>query len=895
MSASAPRPSLPPGIRRLFRRPGRGARIDEEVADEVAFHLEMRAAELEAIGHTPESARAEALRRFGDPQRWSMAMSAVDRERAARERRTEWGDALRQDLRFGLRALRRTPRFTLLAVLTLALGIGANAAVFGVVKSVLLDALPYADADRVMQVHSRWQDGTNERGPVSAAVVRDLRERSRSFERFAAFEGLPRDAVLSGDEAPRVVRVAWVEPELFRTLGVGAAQGRALREDDAAADTAWNVVVTHAAWQQLLGGDPGAVGRAVRVNGIPRTVVGVLPREFVGPLGAVDFYFPRHLRGALADPARARGRQFLGLVGRLRPGATPDGAARELAAIGADLSRAHPDTDGRFDLVALPIRETMAGDTRTPLLMLLASAALVLVITCANLAGALLSRAISRRKEFAVRTALGAGRGRLVRQLLTEATVLAVAGGAAGIALAVVALRALRGLALPALPPYADLALDGGALAATGLLALATGLAFGLAPALSVGRGDVQGTLRDESRGASEGRRARGLRGVLVAGQIALCVSLLAGAGLLARSLRAMAATPLGFVPDRVLTAAVQLPPGPAFDDPAARVRFIEGFEARLRALPGVLAVATTGELPTRTMNRNGYGVEGAPTADGSGDAALFQTVTDDYFRTLGIPLRAGRAFGPQDRPDGPPVVIVSEGLARRHWPGGDAVGKRLRFGSDGPWLEVVGVVGDVAGDAARLQPYPATYLPMRQSPWIGPVFLLRTAGDPATLAGPVRRALAAEDPRVPLHDATPMAALVADGLSGRRLPVLLMTAFGALALLLASVGVYAMFAAMAAAREREFGVRIALGAGRRGIAALVLRQGGGWMLAGLVGGGVGVVVMTRLLRGLLYGVAPFDPLTLGLTLALLLACAALALLGPVRRATRVDPIRALR
>ncbi|GLC25682.1 ABC transporter permease [Roseisolibacter agri] len=893
---SVPRPQLPPGIRRVFRLAVRGARIDDDVQDEVAFHLEMRTAELVARGHTPEAARAEALRRFGDPQRWSEAMGAVDRERVARARRVEWGDALRQDLRFGARALRRTPRFTLLAVLTLALGIGANAAVFGVVKSVLLDALPYARADRVMQVYSRWQDGTNDRGPLSAAMVQDLRERNRTFERLAAFEGLPRDAVLDAADAPRVVRVAWVEPELFRTLGVSAAQGRALREDDAAADTAYNVVLTHAAWQQLLGGDPRAVGRTVRVNNIARTVVGVLPREFVGPLGAVDFYFPRHLRGALRDPVRARGRQFLGLVGRLRPDATPEGAARDLAAIGAAMSREFPDSDGRFDIVAMPARDAMVGDTRTPLLMLLASAALVLVITCANLAGALLSRAIARRREFAVRTALGAGRGRLVRQLLTESTLLAVAGGAVGVALAAVALRALRGLALPALPPYADLTLDRGALAVTGLVALATGLAFGLMPALSAGRGDVQGTLREEGRGASEGRRARSMRGMLVAGQIALCVSLLAGAGLLARSLWAMAASPLGFTPSGVLTASVQLPPGAGFDDPAARVRFIEQMEARLRALPGVTAVATTGELPTRTMNRNGYGVEGAPATVGPSDnAALYQTVTDDYFRTLGIALRRGRAFGPQDRADGPPVVIVSEGLARKHWPGGDAVGKRIRFAGNDPWSEVVGVVADVAGDPTRLQPYPATYLPMRQSPWIGPVFLLRTAGDPAALAGSVRRALAEQDARVPLHDATPMAAFIADGLSGRRLPVLLMTAFGALALLLASVGVWAMFATMAAAREREFGVRIALGADRRGIAALVLRQGGRWMAAGLVAGVGGVVAMTRLLRGLLYGVAPFDPLTLGLALALLLVCATLALLGPVRRATRTDPIRALR
>jgi predicted permease len=345
-----------------------------------------------------------------------------------------------------------------------------------------------------------------------------------------------------------------------------------------------------------------------------------------------------------------------------------------------------------------------------------------------------------------------------------------------------------------------------------------------------------------------------------------------------------------------VLTAAVQLPPGAGYDDPAVRVRFIEQLEARLRALPGVTDVAATGELPTRTMNRNGFTVEGAPASvDGAGNAALFQTVTDGYFRTLGIALREGRAFGPQDLPDGPPVVIVSEGLARRHWPDGRAVGRRLRFGSDTPWLEVVGVVADVAGDATRLEPYPATYLPMRQSPWIGPIFLLRTPGDAPALAGAVRRALAAQDPRVPLHDATPMDALIADGLSGRRLPVLLMTAFGALALLLASVGVYAMFAAMAAAREREFGVRLALGSTRGAIARLVLRQGAAWMGLGLAAGAVGVALVARALRGLLYGVQPFDPLTLGISVATLCVCAALALFAPLRRAARTDAVQVLR
>jgi predicted permease len=824
-------------------------------------------------------------------------MSAIGRERAARQRRAEWLGDLGRDLRYGARALRRSPLFALLASATLALGIGANAAVFGVVKSVLLDALPYRDADRVARVYGRWLDGSNDRGPVSAGTVEDARARQRTFERLAAFQSQAREAVFAGDAAPRVVRVAWVEPALFGVLGVPAARGRLLRDDDAAADTAYNVLLTDAAWRALLGGDPGAVGRRVVVNGIPRTVVGVLPRGFVGPLGEADFYFPTSLRAQLRDPVRARNQQNLGLVGRLRAGVTHDAARRDLAAVAAALAREYPASNADVTLASMPVRDALVGDTRTPLLVLMASAGLVLAITCANLAGALLSRTLTRRREFAVRAALGARRGRVVRQLLAESVVLALAGGAAGLLLAALGLRLLRGLAASALPPYADLALDGGALAVTALVAVGAGIAFGLAPALAAGRADLQGTLREEGRGATESRRAGALRGALVAGQIALCVSLLAGAGLLTRSLVAMAASPLGFAPDRVLAASVQLPGG-AYGTGEARARFVEGFEERLRALPGVASAAAAGDVPTRVFNRNGFTVEGAPAPPpGAQPWALYETVTDDYFRTLGIPLRAGRAFGPQDRPDAPRVVIVSEELARRYWPRGGAVGGRLRMGPDpnDDWYTVVGVVGDVANDPARLRPEPATYVPLRQAPYNGPVFFVRARGEPAALAGAVRRALAEQDPRVPLHDATPVRALIADGLSGRRLPVLLMGAFGVVALLLASVGIYAMFSAMAAAREREFAVRLALGSGRGAAAALVLRQGAGWMALGLAAGALGVVAVTGALRSLLVGVSRFDPVTLGLAVLALAACAAAALLVPVRRATRVDPVAVLR
>ena len=888
---------LPDGARRVFRLSLRRPRVEVDVDDEVAFHLEMRTAELIARGLTPEAARTEALRMFGDKQHWSNAMTEVDRERIADEHRAEWFDDLRRDVRYGIRALARAPVFSLLAIITLALGIGANAAVFGVVKSVLLDALPYADADRLVQIYGRWYDGTNDRGPLSVGTVIEVRQRQRSFTQIASFEARTRDAVLTTDANPVVAKVLWAEPGLFPTLGVPASRGRVLSDEDAAADTALNIVATHGTWQRLFGGDSAIVGRTVRINGISRTIVGVLPWDFVGPVPNVDFYFALGFRGYTRDPVSMRRRQFLGLVGRMKPGVSADAMRSDASAIADALAREFPEYNASSRLVTLPIRDAMVGETRTPLLVLLASAAFVLVITCANLAGALLSRTLGRRREFAVRMALGAGRGRLVRQLLTESTLLAIAGGVSGVLLAIAGLKVLRGLALSLLPSYASLSLDGGALLTTAVIALGTGLAFGVAPALAVGRADPQGTLRDEGRGASETRRSRNLRGLLVAGQIAICLSLLAGAGLLARSLMAMTAAPFGFNPDGVLTVAVQLPPN-AYTTIQTRTQFVSEFEQRLHALPGVAAVASSGELPTRVINHNAFFIVGAPPPPADAlPLARYTTASDDYYKTLGIPLRAGRVFGPQDHADSPPVLVVSETLAKRYFPKGDAVGARIRLDPrpETPVFTIIGVVGDERNDPAKPEPEVTIYMSNRFNPWNGPIFEIRTQGDPLSLVKPVQRTLAALDPRLPLHNPQALTTLISDGLAGRRLPVVLMTAFGVLALLLASVGVYAMFSAMAAAREREFGVRMALGSSRAAVATLVLRQGGVWMVAGVVVGAGGVIAVSRLVSGLLYGIKPFDPVALGVAVVLLVVSAVVALLVPVRRATRVDPITALR
>lgn len=809
-----------------------------------------------------------------------------------------WLNDFRQDLRFALRSAARAPLFTLLALLTLAVGIGANAAVFGVVKSVLLDALPYADADRLVRVYGRLEDGSLERSSLSAGTITDFGERQRSFARLAHFYPTVIDVTYVQEGDPGVLAVALVGPTFFQTLGVVPRAGRSFTEADAATGAPPVAMLSHEAWVREFGGDPGIVGRRIDLNYKATEVVGILPRGFVSPIGEADVVVPLDIGPALADPARARGQHWLGLVGRLRPGVGIDQAQRELAGIAAGPALEHPGSEGGLTVQAVSLRDAMVGDTRTPLIVLMASAALVLLITCANLAGALLSRTISRRKEFAVRVALGAGRGRLVRQLLTESMLLGAAGGLAGLLLAVLGLTFLRKLAPTALPAYAELSLDGGAVITTMLIALLTGIAFGVTPALSAGRQDPQATLRDEARGTSESVRSRRLRGVLVAGQIALCVSLLSGAGLLVRSLWAMTSAPLGFDPEGVLTAKVQLP-SRDYESLESRIRFFEQYEERLRALPGVTGVASTSELPMPEMNRNGLEIQGVawPTASEQHFIA-YSSVSDDYFRTMRIPLLRGRTFGPTERTNTTQAIVINEAMEKRYWPRGDALGARIHLGpplAEGAWAEVVGIVGDVRNDPALPRPDPMAFASRRQETFGSRVFVIRTGGDPLTLVQPAERALRELDPTLPLRDPAPLRAILDEGLAGRRLPVLLMTAFGALALLLATMGVYAMFAAMAAAREQEFGVRVALGSSPGAIAGLVLRQGGVWMAAGLAGGALGVVLVTRLLRDLLYGVPQFDPVAIGMAVVMLLACATAALLVPVHRATRVDPTSILR
>jgi putative ABC transport system permease protein len=869
---------------------------DAEVDSELRFHLEQRIEANIAAGMSPEEARQAAIARFGDVAGVREECARLLTEERRTRRRRDWLDDFRQDFRFAARSALGTPTFTLLAVVTLALGIGANAAMFGVVKSVLLNSLPYEDAGRLTRIYTPIKALGERIGAISAGTISDLRERQHSFSSLGAW--LPnRDMIYNPGDNPQIVKARWVEPSLFTTLGVRFTRGTNFRDEDGLRDTAFVTVIPWKTWQTTFAGAEDVVGKTVRLNNITRTVVGVLPRDFVMPEGEEDYFFPVAMAPWMVDPIGVRGSHNFSMVGRLKPGVSAEAADRELRAIGDELEKRYAKDNLGIGMMGVPLRDAIVGDTRRPLVVLLASAALVLLITCANLAGALLSRTISRRKEFAVRVALGAGRGRIVRQLLTESVLLAIAGGIAGVLIAIALLAVLRGLSLEAIPRYADLSLDSGALIATFMVALLTGLAFGLGPALSVGRSDPQGTLRDETRGSTESVRTRQMRGALVAGQIALCLSLLAAAGLLARSLWEMTHAPLGFNGDRMFTFTVPLP-GARYGTPEARSNFHLQFVEQLKALPGVQGVALTSGLPTAITNRNGLFVEHRPWAPNEPVPFIVTSrVSDDYFKVFGIQVKEGRTFTSTDVPDGAPVAVITEEMARRFWPQGNAVGSRFRWGPpnpDQPWTTIIGVVNNVRNSPTALRPEVMMFHSLRQSPF-GENVAVKTSGDPFTVMSSVRAALRALDPGLPMYQVSSMLDVIDKGYAARRLPVLLMIGFGVLALLVASVGIYAMFATMASAREREFGVRIALGSSRGAVAGLVIRQGGVWMALGLLLGAAGVFATTRLVRSQLFGVPAFDPLTIGVAVLVLLICAGVALLAPVRKATRVDPITVLR
>lgn len=804
-----------------------------------------------------------------------------------------------QDIRYGLRRILQSPGFSLVVVLTLAVGIGANTVIFSVVETVLLRPLPYREPDRLVTINHFYPSLDSLEAPVSAPGFRDYRDRTRSFEAVAVSGGWAPNLTGMGD--PERLAGARVTGLYFKVYGVPAALGRPLAPGDDQRGEDRVVVLSHALWQRLFGGAPDALGKKMLLNGESYEVVGVMPPQFLNFFGRnVALWAPLSFEPSeLGDERRTN--ESLNLVARLAPGVTLASAKAEMKDFAERLKSQYADNyPSDWTLTVTPLNELATRDIRPGLLMVLVGVGCVLLIVCANVANLLLARASGRIKEVSVRTALGASRGQLVRQLLVESALLALAGGALGTLGAVGGVRAIR-LAAANLPFAADLAVNGLVLAFAFGLSLVTGLLFGLVPAFQTTSANPAQTLREGGRGATADRSGKVLRRGLVVVEFALALALLAGAGLLLKSFARLQEVDPGFRPENLLTFTINLPDA-KYQDAAAQIAFYDQALERIVAVPGVVAAGSTSVMPFGgNWSTGSFQVEGyqQPMNQPSpwGDIRI---VSPGFFATLGIPLRKGRVFTARDVQDSPPVAVVDEEMVRRFWKGQDPIGKRLTFGpapgeTEPQWIEVVGVVGHAAHEGLDAEARVQLYLSYRQQGIPFMAVAVRTAGDPELAVGPVREAVRAVDRDQPIANVSTMRQLLDRSVEQRRLFMLLLGLFAAMALLLAALGIYGVMSYAVAQRVHELGVRMALGAERAAVLKMVLRQG---MLLAAAGIALGLVVafgLTRLVESQLFGVAATDPATFAGVTALLAAIALAANALPALRATRVDPVVALR
>ncbi len=799
-----------------------------------------------------------------------------------------------QDAGHAWRLARRSPVFTAAAVLTLALGVGANTAVFTVVDAVLLRPLAYPHSDRLVAIFLTETARNETRNPTSPANYLDWKARSRTVDDMTA--AYPWQPTLTGSGRPERVHGLKASGSLFDLLGVAPALGRGFREDDDRRDP-HVVVLGHALWRRTFGGDAGVVGRRITLDGERYTVLGVMPAGFsFPPFWATDaeFWAPLALT---SEQAADRDSRFLRVFGRLHPGADRAAARAEMSAIGSALAAEHPDHDAGTGVNVEALYEPVVSGGRPVILTFAAAAALALLVVLVNVSNLLLSRASARRRELALRAALGAGRGRLVRQLLTESALLGGAGGAAGVLLALWGVRALVAAAPAGLPRLDEIVPDPRVFGAALLVSLAAGLVFGLVPAWRAARADLRGALEDGARGGSEGGAPR-RRDALVVVQVALAATLAVGAGLLARSFVSLLTLDPGFASDHRLTADIGFA-GTPFADPARQPALFQDLLTRVEALPGVRRAALVDLLPIGgDIWRWGLTIDGAPAAArGHGPAAALRVATPGYLETMGIRLARGRSFTRADRD----VVLVNETFARRYLAGRDPVGRRLRLGSepsDRPWLTVAGVYHDTRQWRLTDDLQPEIYLPYAINPvawWDRTTLVVETDVDPRTLVSSVRAAAWAIDPDLPVDPVRTMGDILEEEVAGPRFAAALVGLFAALALVIAVMGVYAVLAYAVSRRTKEMGVRLALGAPRGRVFRLVLGRGLALVAAGLAGGLAGAAVGARYVSSLLFGVTAGDPATYAAVGAAVLAAAAVACAIPAWRATAVDPIAALR
>ena len=880
------------GVRRLFRVADKSADALADVDDELRFHIESRVAELVSRGRSPEEARRSALADFGDLRDYREQTLHIDRQHAREVRMREWIQSVGADLRYAVRAFARSRAFTAAALVCIALGVSVTTTIFSAVDAILLRPLPYHDADRLIAILAQSPAQNYRAQNISYPDYVAWRERNRTLSSLAIWTWSSHS--LAEGEAERV-EGAEVAASLFSTLGVRPLIGRGFLPEEETPGRDRVVVLSHGLWQRRFGGDSTVVGRTITMDATPYTVVGVMPP---------NFNFPD--RGQLwvpfaTDAAReVRGnRMYAGAIGRLKPGVTFAQAEDDLAAVSRALAQEFPDDNRDWAAEPHTLREILTGDLRRPVLIFLAAVTLVLLIACANVANLMLARGVTRGREMALRSALGAGRRRLLRQLLTESTLLALAGGALGALASFAGIRLLRFAFPQDVPFYIQLRIDGVALAFALAASVATGLLFGLLPAVRAARVDVSTSLRDGARSGEDAARSR-LRSSLVALEIGLSVVLMVGASLLIRSYRAYASTDLGFTERGVLTARISLP-YEKYRVRAQRLAFYDRLHDRLRALPGVVAVGSAQGIPFSGWNlQSSAFAEGAPRPrPGSEVDTHFQRVTPGFFEAIGVPMVAGRPLTAADRDSAAPAVLVNEQLVTRLFAGRDPIGRRVkvgRFESTEPWATIVGVVKDYRHYELPQPMGPAIYYAYAPLPVLSQMVAIRTTGPDAHDLVPALRAAVHElDPEVPVYDVKTMEEAVSRSLWRQRLNGQVLGIFAALALLLATVGVYGVISYTVTQRTREIGVRMALGAGRADVLALVVGQGARVALAGVVIGGLGALALSRVLASLLYEVRPTDPLTFVAVPLLIAGVALLASYLPARRAATLDAARAIR
>jgi predicted permease len=864
------------------------------VDDELAFHFAMRVEEFEREGMSRQEAEAAARDRFGNVDSVRHECVDLSQRRQARRHRRFHMDALRQDIKFALRTMAGNRLFAAAIVLTMALGIAANTVVFSVAYGVLLRPLPFRDADRLVRLWSKNDERQLEFFSISPADYASWRAQNRVFSQIGAFDR-QRDAILTRGGEPQSVEVAAVSPDVFAVLGAGAERGRTLLADDARQGAPAVAVISYDLWNSRFGADSALVGSEILLNGRRVTVAGVMPRRFFIPGTSAEIWMPLTLAGASDDHSF----RFLRVLGRLAPGVEVDRARRELDMIAGRLAQESPVTNKGWSVNIVPITEWLAGaQFRRALFVLLGVVGAVLLIACANAANLQLARAAARRREIALRAALGATRTRVVTQLLTESALLAVIGGAVGLALARAGLGVLRSMGAETIPRLEDVRMDAPVLAFTVLVALGGGILFGLLPALRASRPDVGEVLKESGRGTGRSAVGGTMRAALVVSQVSLSLVLLVSAGLLLRSFARLQAVPLGFSTDGVAAIPLALPEA-SYPDAARAWTFYEALMERLARTPNVECVAAINSPPFAGPNtgtvflREG---EPVPTRERALDADL-RLITPGYLRTLGIALLRGRDVLDTDRQGSPPVILISESMAKRYWPGDDAVGRRIRIGDlqNGLMYTIVGVVADVryqSLEEPEIRPmmYMSAFTNQRTS-----TTLVVRASDMGAVTAGVRRAVAELDPALPPPNVLIVRELVDQRMSTSRFVATLLSIFAGAALVLAAIGIYGVMSYLVRLRTQELGIRVALGAPVRTLVANVV--GGALRLAviGVVIGLVAALVVTRWLGSLLFGVGATDPLTFATIAVVLVVVAAVASLVPARRAARADPSIALR